>query len=79
MGIKNDTVNERNVSFTVSAMGIDPNFNRMPILGCILPFGWGAFCVFGVQMGRILDEIDSGFLFCDSIDRKLTISSADNA
>ena len=67
-------------------MGIDPNFNRMPILGCILPFGWGAFLCFGVQMGCIeirlgcvLDEIDSGFLFCDSIDGKLTISSANNA
>ena len=34
-------------------MGIDRNFDRRSILGCIPPFGWGAFYVFGVQMGCI--------------------------
>ena len=54
------------ISTTVTDLGIDPNFNRMPILGCILPFGWGAFLCFGVQMGCIeirlgcvLDEIEA--------------------
>lgn len=35
-------------------MGIDPNFNRILFLGCIPPFGWGAFCVLGCKWGAIL-------------------------
>ena len=42
------------VSIPGSFMGIDPNFNRIPFLGCIPPFGWGAFCVLGCKWGAII-------------------------
>ena len=39
--------------FRFAMLGIDRNFDRRSILGCIPPFGWGAFYVIGVQMGCI--------------------------
>ena len=51
---KKETVTDTFVSITVSVMGIDPNFNRILFLGCIPPFGWGAFCVLGCKWGAIL-------------------------